>query len=121
MGDGLIIATPTGSTAYNMTAFGSIVQGNTQCILLTPIASDTLNFRPLILPVPTVIGIRKHEDTTSPVWVSLDGDIRFELLAEEELIIEASTKSMALVTQKDENLIESWSKRLKEELGWNDR
>ena len=98
VGDGLIIATPTGSTAYNMTAFGSIVQGNTQCILLTPIASDTLNFRPLILPVPTVIGIRKHEETKSSVWVSLDGDIRFELKDHEDLIIEVSDISMALVT-----------------------
>ena len=46
----LIIATPTGSTAYNMAAGGSIVQVNVPAISLTPLAPHSLSFRPLILP-----------------------------------------------------------------------
>jgi len=53
VGDGIIIATPTGSTAYNLSAGGSIVQANCQCICVTPLAPHSLSFRPLIIPVST--------------------------------------------------------------------
>mmetsp|Transcript_30647 Transcript_30647/g.41609 ORF Transcript_30647/g.41609 Transcript_30647/m.41609 type:complete len:95 (+) Transcript_30647:722-1006(+) len=57
VGDGVIISTPTGSTAYNMSAGGSIVQANTPCICLTPLAPHSLSFRPLILPPQSTIKI----------------------------------------------------------------
>ena len=53
IGDGIIVATPTGSTAYNMSAGGSIVNANTQCICITPLAPHSLSFRPIIIPVST--------------------------------------------------------------------
>lgn len=53
VGDGLIIATPTGSTAYNMSANGSIVQANADCVMITPLAPHSLSFRPLIVPCST--------------------------------------------------------------------
>ena len=87
IGDGLIVATPTGSTAYNMSACGSIVQANTQCLCLTPLAPHSLSFRPLIVPVSTKITIKKHKDNRSSAWVSLDGASRFELLEEDSLEI----------------------------------
>lgn len=59
VGDGIIISTPTGSTAYNLSAGGSIVQANTPCILMTPIAPHSLSFRPLILPESSVIKLKK--------------------------------------------------------------
>ena len=77
VGDGLIISTPTGSTAYNMSAGGSIVQANTQCICLTPLAPHSLSFRPLILPASTQITIKKVVDNRNSAWVSLDGATRF--------------------------------------------
>ena len=87
IGDGLIVATPTGSTAYNMSAGGSIVQANTQCICLTPLAPHSLSFRPLIVPVSTVITLKKPVDNRGSAWVSLDGGTRFELEEGEELVI----------------------------------
>ena len=62
LGDGLIISTPTGSTAYNMSAGGSIVQPNTQCICITPLAPHSLSFRPLIVPISVHITIKKPMD-----------------------------------------------------------
>jgi NAD kinase len=59
VGDGLIISTPTGSTAYNLSAGGSIVQANTQCICLTPLAPHSLSFRPLIIPAATCVTLKK--------------------------------------------------------------
>lgn len=49
IGDGLILATPTGSTAYNLSAGGSIVQTSAHCISMTPLAPHSLSFRPIIL------------------------------------------------------------------------
>ena len=79
VGDGIILSTPTGSTAYNLSAGGSIVQANTQCICLTPMAPHSLSFRPLIIPVSTTITIKKPHDNRAQAWVSLDGAQRFVL------------------------------------------
>lgn len=77
VGDGLILSTPTGSTAYNLSAGGSIIQSNTQCIAVTPLAPHSLSFRPLIIPIQTTIKIKKPNDKRNTAWVSLDGGTRF--------------------------------------------
>lgn len=87
VGDGLIISTPTGSTAYNLAAGGSIVQTNVPAILLTPIAPHSLSFRPLILPESSIIKLTKPDDGRSTAWVSMDGATRFELSGGESLVI----------------------------------
>mmetsp|Transcript_23201 Transcript_23201/g.16498 ORF Transcript_23201/g.16498 Transcript_23201/m.16498 type:complete len:151 (+) Transcript_23201:682-1134(+) len=79
VGDGVILSTPTGSTAYNMSAGGSIVQANTPCICLTPLAPHSLSFRPLILPAQSVIKLVKPADGRTAAWVALDGATRFKL------------------------------------------
>lgn len=90
LGDGVIIATPTGSTAYNLSAGGSIVQANSQCILITPLAPHSLSFRPLILPASSVIKLRKPCDGRGGAWVSLDGATRFMLSDGETLVVQGS-------------------------------
>lgn len=55
----MIISTPTGSTAYNLAAGGSIMQSNVPAISLTPLAPHSLSFRPLILPENIVIRLKK--------------------------------------------------------------
>lgn len=97
VGDGLIVSTPTGSTAYNLSAGGSIVQANTQCICVTPMAPHSLSFRPLIIPVTTMITIKKPNDNRGSAWVSLDGAQRFELKDGEEVKIQGSVHTLKMV------------------------
>lgn len=77
VGDGLIIATPNGSTAYNMSAGGSIVQSNCHVFSITPLAPHSLSFRPLIVPMGTDVTIKKVPDNRNIAWVGLDGATRF--------------------------------------------
>jgi NAD+ kinase len=57
-GDGLIISSPTGSTAYNLSVGGSIVHHDCHVICITPIAPHSLSFRPIIVPANTRITIK---------------------------------------------------------------
>ena len=121
VGDGLIISTPTGSTAYNMSAGGSIVQVNTDCMCVTPLAPHSLSFRPLIISPATVIKIRKPVDNRNSAWVSLDGATRFELKDGEELIVQGSEKKLSLIVGKSDNLMNEWAHRIRTMLNWNQR
>ena len=87
VGDGLIVATPTGSTAYNLAAGGSIMETSTQCICLTPLAPHSLSFRPLVLPASAEVRIEKVADARNAAWVSLDGANRFKLVDGESIVI----------------------------------
>ena len=121
VGDGLIIATPTGSTAYNLSAGGSIVQANAMCICVTPLAPHSLSFRPLIVPVSTTVTLKKPEDNRSSAWVALDGSTRFELQDGEELEIKASSSNLSFVVNPSDNLMDLWGQRLANKLNWNQR
>lgn len=60
--DGVIVSTPTGSTAYNMSAGGSIVHTGVRAVLVTPICPHSLSFRPVLLPDNSVITLRVSEE-----------------------------------------------------------
>lgn len=57
-GDGLLISTPTGSTAYSLSAGGPIIEGSVNSILVVPIAPNSLAFRPICLPASSVIKVK---------------------------------------------------------------
>jgi NAD+ kinase len=69
----LIIATPTGSTAYSLAAGGSIVMPNVPSILLTPIAPHSLSFRPLILPENCTVRLVKPNDGRKDISMGQHG------------------------------------------------
>ena len=72
--DGMIISTPTGSTAYSLSSGGSIVHPLVNSLLLTPICPRSLSFRPLVLPANTPITLRLSEkNRAEEVEVSIDG------------------------------------------------
>lgn len=120
-GDGIIIATPTGSTAYSMSAGGSIVQVNNHCICVTPLAPHSLSFRPIILPSSSEIRMVKPKDSRAAAWVSLDGATRFKLEDGESVTIQGSNYPLNMVTLKSDNLTDLWAQRLTNLFGWNMR
>jgi NAD+ kinase len=75
--DGICVATPTGSTAYNLAAGGSLCHPQNPVILVTAIAPHTLSFRPIILPDTIVLRIGVPYDARASCWVSFDGKERY--------------------------------------------
>lgn len=90
-GDGLIIATPTGSTAYSLAAGGSMVHPSVPAILITPICAHSLSFRPVLLPDSAVLTCTVPEDARSSGWVSFDGKYRQELQCGDKIVIRMSS------------------------------
>ena len=109
IGDGIIISTPTGSTAYNLSAGGSIVETSTQCMLLTPLAPHSLSFRPLIVPDTSILKVAKYKDNRNPAFVGFDGANRFVLQDGESIIVEGSQYPLLFVTLKTDNLTDLWA------------
>jgi NAD kinase len=121
IGDGIILATPTGSTAYSMSAGGSIVDTNTKSICLTPLAPHSLSFRPIIFLDTTQIKVQKVNDNRGPAWVSLDGATRFKLEDGESLVMTGSKHPLKFITKGTDNLTDLWIQRLKNGFNWNVR
>ncbi|KEQ96036.1 hypothetical protein AUEXF2481DRAFT_39126 [Aureobasidium subglaciale EXF-2481] len=118
--DGLIVATPTGSTAYNLAAGGSLCHPDNPVILLTAIAAHTLNFRPIILPDTMVLRIGVPYDARSSAYTSFDGKYRTELCPGDYVTISASRfpyPSVLPLNKRSEDWIESISRSL----DWNSR
>ena len=73
-GDGLIVSTPTGSTAYNMSVGGPILEPTTSCLVLSPISPHSLTMRPLVVRDDSTIVVRTHTRATH-YEVSIDGEV----------------------------------------------
>ncbi|XP_011045414.1 PREDICTED: NAD(H) kinase 1-like isoform X1 [Populus euphratica] len=85
-GDGLILSTTSGSTAYSLGAGGSMVHPQVPGILFTPICPHSLSFRPLILPEHVTIRVQVPFNSRSPAWASFDGKHRKQLAAGDALV-----------------------------------
>lgn len=94
--DGLILATPTGSTAYSFSAGGPLVDPRIRAIVMTPVAAHSLFDRALVLPEDTVIEIEVVSDRT--VRVNVDKDSLGELRDGERLTIEAGERTLKFVS-----------------------
>lgn len=85
--DGLIIATPTGSTAYSMSAGGSMVHPLTPGMLMTPICPHTLSFRQMVFPDNTILRIEVSPNSRCPASVSFDGQFKETLNQGDAIIV----------------------------------
>ncbi|KAK1586367.1 hypothetical protein Q3G72_001894 [Acer saccharum] len=85
-GDGLILSTTSGSTAYSLAAGGSMVHPQVPGILFTPICPHSLSFRPLILPEHVTVRVQVPFNSRSPAWVSFDGKDRKQLAPGDALV-----------------------------------
>jgi len=113
--DGLIVATPTGSTAYSLSAAGPIVIPTLDAVLLTPICPHALSQRPVVLPPSSVVQVR----VASPgeMFVTLDGTLGRPLeLGEEVWIQQAKHRTLILRNPELDHFT-----ILREKLGWGTR
>ncbi|KAK1142222.1 NAD kinase isoform X2 [Acipenser oxyrinchus oxyrinchus] len=78
-GDGVIVSTPTGSTAYAVAAGASMIHPNVPAILITPICPHSLSFRPIVVPAGVELKIMLCPDARNTAWVSFDGRKRQEI------------------------------------------
>jgi NAD+ kinase len=115
--DGLIIATPTGSTAYNLAAGGPIVQPNVDALIVTPIASHTLTNRPIVIPAASAVRVQPHMDHRDEVFVTFDGQAGFQLEADDEVRVRCAAKPLRLVRPSTRSYFEV----LREKLKWGER
>jgi NAD+ kinase len=112
-GDGLILSSPTGSTAYSLSAGGPIVHPKVQTIILTPICPHTLSSRPLLIPAGSEINI-KLLTAEEKVYLTIDGQ-RGQALEKNEIIkVRKSKRELILVTSP----WRSYYELVKEKLGW---
>lgn len=120
LGDGLCVSTPTGSTAYNLAAGGSLCYPDNPVMLLTAICAHTLNFRPLILPDTVVLRVGVGYAARASAWASFDGRDRVEVVPGDYVSIAASRYPFAAVLPSGGPSHE-WVRRISETLNWNSR
>lgn len=118
-GDGVIVATPTGSTAYSTAAGGSMVHPNVPCMLFTPICPHSLSFRPVILPDSARLELKIPDDARSNAWVSFDGKRRQQLSRGDSVRIFMSEHPIPTVNKSDQT--GDWFHSLVRCLNWNER
>lgn len=105
--DGMILSTPTGSTAYNLSAGGPVVEPTAHLILLTPIAPHTLNNRCIVLDPDDEVTLRicgSQEDRSS---VLFDGDIGGSLAVGDSIVVKASDKRMKLIKLRQTSFLDA--------------
>jgi NAD+ kinase len=110
--DGLIISSPTGSTAYNLSAGGPILHPNLEALILTPICPFTLTHRPIILPDISVIEIKVGENSEE-VTLTFDGQVGFDLMDNDRIIISKSEKKLKLIKFPDQGYFDILRTKLK--------
>ncbi|ESO99523.1 hypothetical protein LOTGIDRAFT_231115 [Lottia gigantea] len=118
-GDGLIISTPTGSTAYAVAAGASMIHPNVPCILITPICPHSLSFRPIVIPAGVEIKLMLSPEARSTTWVSFDGRSRHEIKHGDSVRITTATYPIPSICAKDQ--INDWFDGLADCLNWNVR
>jgi NAD+ kinase len=112
----MIIAVPTGSTAYSLAASGPIVYPNLPVFLLTPISPHTLTQRPMILSDKSVLHLSaKHKDGSGKILVSIDGQENFYIPAGSRVKISLYKKNLKLIR----NCSKSFFETLKKKLHWS--
>jgi NAD+ kinase len=116
--DGLIVASPTGSTAYNLSAGGPIVHPALDAIVLTPIAPHTLTHRPIVIPAAREIQIRASSGNAgAEIYMTFDGQHGFPVPEGDEVTVTRAAKPIRLVRAVSRNYFEVLRRKLK----WSER
>ncbi|KAF8629122.1 hypothetical protein AX17_005708 [Amanita inopinata Kibby_2008] len=117
--DGLTVSTPTGSTAYSLSAGGSLAHPEIPAILITPICPHTLSFRPMLLPDSMELRICVPYNSRSTAWASFDGRGRVELRQGDHIKVTASRYPFPTVCADKQST--DWFHAISRTLKWNER
>lgn len=117
--DGIIMSTPTGSTAYSMSAGGSMVHPSVPAILFTPICPHSLSFRPIVFPDAAQLRIDVAADSRSTAWASFDGKYRQQLRRGDGLMVQMSMFPVPTVNAEDDT--SDWFASLDRAFNFNSR
>jgi NAD+ kinase len=115
--DGLIVATATGSTAYNLSAGGPIVHPHVDAIVLTPIAPHTLTNRPVVLPATSALTIQPIIAGGEDIFVTADGQTGYPLSAADAVTVTRADRVLRLVRSTER----SYYGVLRQKLKWAER
>ena len=117
-GDGVILASPTGSTAYNLAAAGPIVHPDVDAIVLTPIAPHTLANRPIVIPGTAAIDVMPSADSRGlEVFATFDGQAGHLLNPGDVIRVTRADQPVRLVSSATRSYFDT----LREKLGWGER
>ncbi|MEP6620601.1 MAG: NAD(+)/NADH kinase [bacterium] len=111
--DGIVIATPTGSTAYNLSAGGPVVFPTLETILVTPVSAHSLALRPLVLPPTAEITVRV-EDGPDEVLVTVDGQVGATFATQDMLVVRRSAQAVPIVRFPESSFFAT----MREKLHW---
>ena len=113
--DGLIFSTPTGSTAYSLSAGGPIVMPKLKAIVVTPLSPHTLTLRPIVLPDDQILEIKFVDD--DKVAFAVDGQVSEYLSPKSRVLIKKSSFDIKMITFEDSNYFQT----LRLKMGWGKR
>jgi NAD+ kinase len=111
--DGLIVSTPTGSTAYNLSAGGPVIFPSMNAVVITPICPFTLSNRPIVVPDNAEIELTLKTDQEE-VALTLDGQVGFPLKVEDRVVIKKSRTTFNLIQPSNRNYFDV----LRDKLRW---
>ena len=115
--DGLIVATPTGSTAYSLSGGGPILTPNLDALALVPMFPHTLSSRPIVVDANSTIKLKVSPENKDNLQVSCDSHIVLTVLPGDEIIICKNPARLSLIHPKDYNYFNV----LRTKLGWGSK
>ncbi|MDD5285720.1 MAG: NAD(+)/NADH kinase [Desulfuromonadaceae bacterium] len=115
--DGLIVATPTGSTGYSLSAGGPIIQPQMSCIVITPICPHTLTNRPIVVTDESIISVTITSSFDEKVYLTLDGQVGIELQEGDSVEVRKALNKTSLVMSRSRDYFELLRTKLK----WGER
>ena len=111
-GDGIIVSTPTGSTAYSMSAGGPIVEPTSSCIVVTPVCAHQLSARPMVLDSGRVVTVQMPKGSRKYLNLAIDGGKAIRLTGAEQVEIRLAPKETKLIRLTDRNFYQILNQKL---------
>ncbi len=110
--DGIIISTPTGSTAYSMSAGGPVVDPSVECLIATPVCPHSLTARPLVFSGDASLTLKNETDRDIPMFITVDGGDNLEIKYGESVTVRRSNITTKLIRIKNESFYRTLGKKM---------